>query len=229
MVMVSSSLWSADLGRLADAVDQVKAVTDAFHFDIMDGRFVPNFLFGPDIIRTLRDRTDKPFETHLMIEQPERFLEVFRDAGTDVLIVHPETCQDLPATLQAIRHLGMQPGVALNPDVPIAVVEPHLPSIDLVLILCVVPGFRQQEFIPSVLTKVRELKQRIRETGSPALIEADGAIRDHTVPMLVEAGVDMVTGGSIVFRQPDPRAAVAWLHSVVASSSTLFGPNLDLA
>jgi ribulose-phosphate 3-epimerase len=216
MVMVSSSLWSADLSRLAEAVDQVKDYTDSFHFDVMDGHFVQNFLFGPDMIRALRDRTSKPFEVHLMTEQPEKYLEMFCEAGADFLIVHPEACQDLATTLQAIKALGIKPGVALKPEAPVQVIVPVLPYIELVLILCVTPGFRNQPFIPAVLPRIREVKNLIRATKSPALVEADGAIRYETVPALVGAGADIVVGGSIVFRQPDIRAALAWLHSVVA-------------
>lgn len=212
--MVSCSLWSADLGSLSDAIEKVNDLADAFHFDVMDGRFVKNFLFGADTIRTLREKTNKPFEVHLMVEKPENYLEMFAEAGADYLIVHPEACQNLGKTLKAIEDLGVKPGVALNPNMPIKVIEPFLSSLELVLILCVVPGFRNQPFIPDTLNKIRELKNLLQATDSSVIIEADGAIRNNTVPPLVEAGTDIVVGGSIVFRQPDPHKSLAWLHDL---------------
>ena len=149
-----------------------------------------------------------------MVEKPETYLKMFTEAGADYLIVHPEACQNLDATLKAIKDLGVKPGIALNPNMPIKDIEPFLSSLELVLILCVVPGFRNQPFIPDTLKKIRELKNSLQDIESSVIIEADGAIRNNTVSPLVEAGTDIVVGGSIVFRQPDPRKSLTWLHDL---------------
>ena len=214
MTMISCSLWSADLARLADSAAQVQDMADAFHFDVMDGHFVRNFLFGPDTIRALRGQIQAPFLVHLMVERPAGYLEMFVAAGADYLIVHPETCQDLAATVREIKNLGARPGVALVPGMPIEAILPVLSELELVVVLCVAPGYRNQPFVPSVLGKIRKLRELAESTGSPALFEADGAIRDQTVPELIEAGTDILCCGSIVFRQPDPRAAIGRLKGL---------------
>jgi len=198
-MLISTSLWSGDLSCMAESLQKVDSYTDFYHFDVMDGHYVRNFLFGPDLIRSVRDKTKRPFEVHLMIEQPDLHLQMFCQAGADILIVHPDTYSDPWVTLDSIKEMGVKAGLALNPEVSLCIVEPILEELDLIVIMGVNPGFRGQSLIPSVMPKICRLREILRTKNKNLLIEVDGGIRWENIPKLSNAGTDVVVAGSIVY------------------------------
>jgi len=198
--MLSPSILNADFGHLAGVVRELdEAGADAIHLDIMDGRFVPNISFGLPIVRAVRDATTLPLDVHLMIVEPERYLEAFAQAGASALTVHVETCPHLHRTIQAIHELGLLAGVALNPATPLAAVEEILPFVDLVLIMTVDPGFGGQGLIPAVLGKLRRLRQMVDERGFRCLLSVDGGVKLSNLESVISAGADIVVTGSVLF------------------------------
>jgi ribulose-phosphate 3-epimerase len=184
---------------------------DWYHLDVMDGRFVPNISFGLPVIAALRPTTRKPFDVHLMIEEPERYAEAFRQAGADILTVHFEACRHLHRNLQLIRSLGMKAGVAVNPQTPVEPLFDWLDEIDLVCIMSVNPGFGGQRFLPQTLHKTRRLRHRIDEAGLPTLIEVDGGVTLDNARDITGAGAHVLVAGSSVFGAPDPVLAIRGL------------------
>ncbi len=214
---IAPSLLSSDLGHLAREVDQVvTAGADWIHVDVMDGRFVPNFTFGMPIVRAARAATKLPVDVHLMMVEPERYVDDFAAAGADIISVHQEACVHLQRTLQRIRACGKRAGVVLNPATPETTLEYVFEDLDLVLVMCVNPGFGGQSFLMSQVPKIERIANRIRQLGLSIELEVDGGINPTTVRRVVEAGATTVVAGDAVFGQPDRAAALAALRAAAA-------------
>jgi ribulose-phosphate 3-epimerase len=219
-IRIAPSILSADFGRLADEVRAVEAAgADYIHVDVMDGRFVPNITIGPPVVRALRAVTRLPLDVHLMIVEPERYLDAFADAGADIISVHLEASPHLHRTIQHIRHLGKRASVAVNPHSPLGGLDVVLPDLDMVLIMTVNPGFGGQQFIDAVVPKVSELREEITSRRLEVDIEVDGGIAADTVAAVVAAGANVLVAGSAVFGAPghDYRAAIAALRDGAAA------------
>jgi ribulose-phosphate 3-epimerase len=219
---VAPSILSADFGRLAEEVRAAEdAGADEIHVDVMDGRFVPNITIGPLVVEAVRRAARTPLHVHLMIVEPDRYLEDFAKAGASALYVHPEAAIHLHRTLQSIRALGVKAGVALNPHTPPELIDWVLPDLDLILVMSVNPGFGGQRFIPSALDKIRALDARLTERGlrSKVQIEVDGGVNATTAGDVVKAGADILVAGSAVFGAPDYRKAIEAIRSSKPSAA----------
>lgn len=214
-VIVSPSMLSADFLHLGKDVRMVnESLADWIHLDIMDGVFVPNISYGLPIVAQIKKVARKPLDVHLMIVQPEKYIEEFYKAGADILTVHLETSPHLHRTIQEIKSYGMQAGVALNPHTPVNQLEDIIQDIDVVLIMSVNPGFGGQSFIEHSLAKVRKLKQLIQTTQSKTLIEVDGGVNLQTGRQLIDAGADALVAGSFVFKSEHPEAIIKALKDL---------------
>jgi ribulose-phosphate 3-epimerase len=207
-VLIAPSILAANFGELANQIAAVeKAGADFIHCDVMDGHFVPNISFGAGVVKTVHGLTRLPLDTHLMIENPDFFIEEFQKAGTTYLTVHVEVCRHLQRTIAAIRQLGMKPGVCLNPATPLSTLEKILSEVDLVLVMSVNPGFGGQKFLPQSFQKIKDLKKIISSRGLKAIIEVDGGIDKDNAGMLVDAGADVLVSGTAIFGSKDiPKA-----------------------
>ncbi len=199
-VQIAPSILSADFARLGEQVKEAEAAgADYIHVDVMDGHFVPNITIGPLVVQALRPVTKLPLQVHLMIEQPERYIEDFCRAGGDMIIVHTETCPHLERTLQQIVEVGARPGVTLNPATPLIALEEILHLVDMVLVMTVNPGFGGQKLIPATLSKITRLRNMIGERGLDIPIEVDGGVNASTIPAVVNAGADILVMGAAIF------------------------------
>ena len=202
-IQILPSVLSADFRCLGEQVTEVeRAGADRIHIDVMDGRFVPNITVGPLVVEAIRHGTNLPLDVHLMIVEPERYLDDFAAAGADIIQVHQETCPHLHRTVEQIKNLGKQAGVVLNPATPLATLEDVLPAVDQVLLMSVNPGFGGQRFIAASIDKIRRLHDLLDERGSSAAIEVDGGIDQTTAPQVAAAGATLLVAGSAIFNAP---------------------------
>lgn len=210
MTKIAPSILSADFANLANEIRDVeKGGADYIHVDVMDGHFVPNITIGPLIVEAIRPVTKLPLDVHLMIENPDQYIEAFIKAGADIITVHQEACVHLHRTIMMIKEQGVKAGVVLNPATPVGLIEEILPELDMVLLMTVNPGFGGQRFIPSVLKKVEELS-RLREALELDFeIEIDGGVNIETAGLCTNAGADVLVAGSAVYNQEDRAAAIA--------------------
>jgi len=207
--LLAPSVLSADFNNLSKDIQLInQSEADWFHVDVMDGVFVPNISFGFPILKHIKKLSQKPLDVHLMIIEPDRYLEEFAKAGADIITVHYEACTHLHRTLQKIRSLGIKAGVAVNPHTPVFLLVDILNDADLFLIMSVNPGFGGQKFIPHTYEKVSQLKAMLDEAGSKAVIEVDGGVDKSNFQRLAAAGADVLVAGSAVFNEPDPATAI---------------------
>ncbi|MGB3237424.1 MAG: ribulose-phosphate 3-epimerase [Geitlerinemataceae cyanobacterium] len=215
-IVVSPSILSADFSRLGEDIRAVdEAGADWIHVDVMDGRFVPNITIGPLVVKAIRPITTKPLDVHLMIVEPEKYVEDFAKAGADIISVHAEhnASPHLHRTLGQIRELGKQAGVVLNPGSPLELIEHVLELCDLILIMSVNPGFGGQSFIPGVIPKIRQLRQMCDERGLDPWIEVDGGLKGNNTWQVIEAGANAIVAGSAVFNTPDYAEAISGIRN----------------
>jgi len=218
-ILIAPSILAADFGRLAEEVTAVtEAGCDYIHVDVMDGHFVPNITIGPPVVRAVREATHLPLDVHLMIENADRYVEAFADAGADLICVHAEACTHLHRTLQGIRDLGKRPAVCLNPATPLEALRWVLPEVEMVLLMSVNPGFGGQAFIPATLHRLRELRQTIVAQGLQVDIEVDGGIVVDNASDVAQAGANVLVSGTGIFRTSDYRATIEAMRTAAESA-----------
>jgi ribulose-phosphate 3-epimerase len=209
MPLIAPSILTTDFTRLGETIEILnRSDADWIHLDIMDGRFVPNISFGFPVIQSIHKIARKPLDVHLMIVEPDKYLEAFKEAGADVLTVHAEACPHLHRTIDAIKQLGMRAGVVLNPHSPLCLLENILNDVDLVLLMSVNPGFGGQKFISKTIDKIKQLKEMLIKADSRSLIEVDGGVTFENARLLREAGADILVAGNTIFAHPDPIKAI---------------------
>ncbi len=217
MAIIAPSILSADFSRLGEEINAVVAAgADWIHLDVMDGHFVPNITIGPPVIKSLRRLTDLHFDVHLMITQPERYLEDFAEAGANTISVHAEVSPHLHRTLHEIRRLGCQAGVVLNPSTPPEHIEYVLEEADMVLLMTVNPGFGGQKFISAMIPKLIKLRQAIDRLPKKVTIEVDGGVNLHTIKTLAQAGADIFVAGSAIFETPNYQETITAMRDLIA-------------
>jgi ribulose-phosphate 3-epimerase len=218
MKLIAPSILSADFSRLGEEIRTVEAAgADWIHIDVMDGHFVPNITMGPLVVEAVRRVTKLPLDVHLMIETPDRYIADFARAGADLITVQVETCVHLHRSVQLIREAGVRPGVVLNPATPLATIEWVLADVDFVLVMSVNPGFGGQQFIPSSLEKIAQLRMMIQTRGLSTLIQVDGGVNAGTIGAVAAAGADVFVAGSAIFGSPDYAATIDSLRRLIGA------------
>jgi ribulose-phosphate 3-epimerase len=213
--IISPSILSADFANLGRDIEMInRSEADWVHVDIMDGVFVPNISFGFPVLKHVAKLTEKPLDVHLMIVEPEKFINEVKALGTHVMNVHYEACPHLHRVIQQIREAGMQPAVTINPATPVAMLKDIIKDVYMVLIMSVNPGFGGQKFIENSLEKVRELRELIEKSGSKALIEVDGGVNMQTGAQLIEAGADVLVAGNAIFASKDPLETIRQMKAL---------------
>lgn len=215
-VKIAPSILAADFANLQRDIEMVnKSEAHWFHIDIMDGVFVPNISFGMPVLEAISKHAKKHIDVHLMIVDPDRYINTFAQLGANVLTVHYEACTHLHRTLQAIKAEGMQAGVALNPHTPVSLLEDTIQDIDLVCIMSVNPGFGGQSFIENTYSKIKQLKALIQRKGTQTKIEIDGGVNDKNAPVLISAGADVLVAGNFIFKANNPLETIKRLNTLV--------------
>ena len=217
MKRIAPSILSADFSRLGDEIRAVEtAGADWIHVDVMDGHFVPNITIGPLVVEAVRKVTDLTLDVHLMIENPDQYIQAFVDAGADLITVQVEACVHLNRVIQMIHQAGVKAGVVLNPSTPLSAIEWELDNLELVMLMGVNPGFGGQTFIPATLTKVKALRRIIEEKGLATLIEMDGGVSKSTIKAISDAGVDVLVSGSAIFGTDDYTETIEEFRRLIA-------------
>ena len=210
MIKIAPSILSADFAKLGEEIKDVeRGGADYIHVDVMDGHFVPNITIGPLIVEAIRPVTKLPLDVHLMIENPDLYIESFANAGADYITVHVEACKHLHRTIGLIKSLGVKAGVVLNPATPVNMIQHVIKDIDMVLLMSVNPGFGGQSFIPEVLPKIREVKAMAEQFNPTLEIEIDGGVNEETAKLCIEAGANVLVAGSAIYNKSDRKAAIA--------------------
>ncbi|ODG91203.1 ribulose-phosphate 3-epimerase [Gottfriedia luciferensis] len=210
MVKIAPSILSANFAKLGEEIlDVERGGADYIHVDVMDGHFVPNITIGPLIVEAIRPVTKLPLDVHLMIEKPDQYIEQFVKAGADIITVHVEACTHLHRTIQTIKSFGIKAGVVLNPATPVSTIEQIIDDVDMVLLMTVNPGFGGQKFIQSVVPKIKQVANLIKERNLSVEIEIDGGIDEHTAKICIEAGATVLVAGSAVYNKEDRKEAIA--------------------
>jgi len=218
-IKLAPSLLSADFSKLADEIASIEQGADVLHLDVMDGHFVPNLTIGPAIVKACRAVSKLTFDCHLMVSQPQNYIERFLDAGADMISIHYEAEAHLQRGLQLIRDGGAKAGIAINPATPAEALTTALEFCDFVLVMTVNPGFGGQKFIEPVVPKIRHISQMVRERGLPVEIEVDGGIDEKTAPLVVAAGARILVAGSAIFGKPDRNAAMEAIRTALGKSA----------
>ena len=220
-VIIAPSILSADFGRLNDEVKAVEqAGADWIHVDVMDGHFVPNITIGPDVVESVRKATELPLDVHLMIENADSYIKDFANAGSDIITVHVEACPHLNRTIQMIKEQKVRAGVVLNPATPLSSLEEILHEIDMVLLMCVNPGFGGQSFIPSMLDKIQNLNDVMSHYENPIELEVDGGIKINNVSKLVSSGANIIVSGTGIFNTKDYKKTTEKMLKVIENGKT---------
>ena len=216
MVKIAPSILSADFALLADEIAKVEPAADLLHVDVMDGHFVPNLTIGPVVVEAIRRHSRLPLDVHLMIQNPERFVSAFAQAGAGSLTVHAEVCPHLYRTIEQVKEAGLKVGVALNPSTSLHAIDHVLDQVDLILLMSVNPGFGAQAFIPFVLKKIQELANRLKKVSPRPELEVDGGIRVENCRSVVQAGATILVAGSAIFESEDPQATILKMREQIA-------------
>jgi ribulose-phosphate 3-epimerase len=215
---IAPSILAGDFANLQKEIEMInRSPADWVHVDVMDGVFVPNISLGIPVVEAIKRHSKKPLDVHLMIVQPEKYVEAFHKAGAEIISVHVEACPHLHRNIQQIKGLGCKAGVAVNPHTPVSSLSEIIQDIDMVCLMSVNPGFGGQKFIERTYHKVRELKRMIRDCGSKALIEIDGGVNLQNAPLLLEAGADVLVAGNFVFSSPNPKEVIERLKSLAVA------------
>ncbi|NLW48606.1 MAG: ribulose-phosphate 3-epimerase [Firmicutes bacterium] len=214
MIEIAASILNSNLLNLGESVCEISGA-DWLHFDVMDGHFVPNLTFGPMFVEQVKEITDLPIEAHLMVDEPENFIPMFAKAGSKRIIIHAENTVHLHRLVQSIKEYGCEVGVVINPATPLTTIEYILADLDLVLLMTVNPGFGGQKLIPGMISKIKKLREMINTQRVPCKIEVDGGVNWENAATLVEAGVNVIVAGTLIFHETDRKAAVARLKGIV--------------